>query len=418
MQNPGPASSSSPAIAQPISTNQVLPQGDQLLVSSDPSIYREGSWATGNKGTLYSLAGEYVSKYQSHNFQIDAAGNIGPADTTGNCQIIIVTQSGLWNVYAGSGTAGVAPTLSLVSSTNLNYEGFGNGGGGGGGGISPTLDSTSNSGFTLSNGNLTVSETTGLAGINSQGLYPSPLQVEVKINSFTAGNLEIMGFSSLGANTSVAAGNLIGVEYNGSSWIAIKNAAGVQTTTSVSGLTAPAANDVYSWGLNMATRALVLKQNGTTITMPAGYTTVPGNDPLKFQYSVYDISGSMSSTMNFGATPYAYPITGYGPCQLFTALPYQPNSSITVNGSATIVPLAGTSEILVGTSGLATSVTINLSGLVGSVNPIFVFSPNGSTAVTWSNAGASTAGLPSVMTANQATIIKYIAGLASFVGGF
>jgi hypothetical protein len=91
--------------------------GDQELLSTDTSIFRTGSWVQ-SKGALYTLVGDLVMWYWSHNVALDANGNFLGRDDTGPCTMIVFTEGlGLtgymqWLRYdAPSGAAGTIPAF-------------------------------------------------------------------------------------------------------------------------------------------------------------------------------------------------------------------------------------------------------------------------------------------------------------------
>ena len=104
-------------------TNTHTVNGDQEILTLDSSKMRTGTWSDPAKlsGDLYTLAGELVMFYQSHNVAIDAAtGNFLGRDETDTCFLLIRTESGLEKQYhAPSDTAGTVPVWTLVRA--LDY---------------------------------------------------------------------------------------------------------------------------------------------------------------------------------------------------------------------------------------------------------------------------------------------------------
>lgn len=156
-RKPTPASVGSPALVSPSTDNAIvrfdetagsqqnsavtiddsnvfthLINGDKFKLSSDPSTFRQGSWDTTTSGDLYTLVGELVMQYQSHNFSIDpATGNFNSRDEAGDhCQLYVFTETGKLKYYTTSNTTGVPsfvlrwtmdPTNALTASNTQTY---------------------------------------------------------------------------------------------------------------------------------------------------------------------------------------------------------------------------------------------------------------------------------------------------------
>lgn len=89
-------------------------EGDQFYLSQDLSPFRTGSWSITTSGTLYTLVGELIMFYQSHNFAISSTGNILGRDEAETCWLTVWTESGKIKYYtAPTGIVGSVPTFSL-----------------------------------------------------------------------------------------------------------------------------------------------------------------------------------------------------------------------------------------------------------------------------------------------------------------
>ena len=123
--NPGPASTST-VNSILAASNVPLANGDQEIVSLDASPFREGSWSIYPYGQLYTLVGDFVMKYWSHNVGIDGNGNFLPRDDAGPCAIIVFTEgigtnAPIYRMYSCvTGNAGTVPgTFTQVYQIDL-----------------------------------------------------------------------------------------------------------------------------------------------------------------------------------------------------------------------------------------------------------------------------------------------------------
>lgn len=94
-------------------------QGDQSFFGTDPSPWRRGFWTTASGG-IYTLVGDIVMMYESHNVPLDSAtGNFLGRDDTGPCQLFVYTEglTGgpilLARYDAVSAAAGTVPVWTL-----------------------------------------------------------------------------------------------------------------------------------------------------------------------------------------------------------------------------------------------------------------------------------------------------------------
>lgn len=99
--------------------------GDQLIISRDTSPFREGSWSLLASGALYTLVGDYVMKYWSHNTALDENGNFLGRDDAGPCALItfsegIGTNAPKYTFYSSAtGQPGTVPTFTQVYSIDM-----------------------------------------------------------------------------------------------------------------------------------------------------------------------------------------------------------------------------------------------------------------------------------------------------------
>jgi hypothetical protein len=107
-------------------TSAPLPNGDQVIDSQDGSPLREGSWSLYTSGQIYTLVGDIVMKYWSHNVGLDGNGNFLPRDDAGPCAIIVLTEgigtnAPIWRMYScATGAAGTVPgTFTQVYQIDL-----------------------------------------------------------------------------------------------------------------------------------------------------------------------------------------------------------------------------------------------------------------------------------------------------------
>jgi hypothetical protein len=99
-----------------------ITEGDQVIISTDTSPFREGSCASVNKNSpLYVLAGnQIVMKYWSHNCGITEQGVILPRDDSGTCGLILYCEDETIR-YFGAPTAqkSVPPVFTLQTTYNV-----------------------------------------------------------------------------------------------------------------------------------------------------------------------------------------------------------------------------------------------------------------------------------------------------------
>ena len=121
MSNPGAATALT-ANNVAVMLGTALPTGDQFIVSQDVSSFREGSQSTIFSGTLFTLTGDIVMKYWSHNTALDANGNFTGRDDIGPAALMCFTEGigtnapKLLYFSSASGNAGVIPTFTQVFS--------------------------------------------------------------------------------------------------------------------------------------------------------------------------------------------------------------------------------------------------------------------------------------------------------------
>jgi hypothetical protein len=102
--------------------------GDALICSQDTTKFREGSQSTLTSGAVYTLFGEKVMKYWTHNVSINSSGNFLGCDGNGPCTIIAFTESGNQTRYdCPTTTAGQVPGVAFawvkgVSQTPITLE--------------------------------------------------------------------------------------------------------------------------------------------------------------------------------------------------------------------------------------------------------------------------------------------------------
>jgi hypothetical protein len=105
--------------------------GDQVVVSQDISLLREGSHGALSSGNLYTLVGDYVMKYWSHNTAINAlTGNFSNTDDSGTCTLIVFTEglptvngNSLWSIYSAPAVgANAAPNFSTTPLYSMNLQ--------------------------------------------------------------------------------------------------------------------------------------------------------------------------------------------------------------------------------------------------------------------------------------------------------
>jgi len=110
--NPGLATGNIVPNTIPLST-PLNPNQDQIQISTDSSIMREGCQAINQTGQLFTLVGDTVMKYWSHNFAIDSNGNFLGRDDPGPCSLMVWTE----------GTGSSASSLIMFSTSGTSTTG-------------------------------------------------------------------------------------------------------------------------------------------------------------------------------------------------------------------------------------------------------------------------------------------------------
>jgi hypothetical protein len=103
-----------------------LLNGDQELISSDPSIFREGSAGQIPVGSpLYVLCGnQIVMKYWSHNVAINENGNINVKDDAGGASIIAYCEDDTIRYFGAPATTSARqPAVFTLYTTYSNQTG-------------------------------------------------------------------------------------------------------------------------------------------------------------------------------------------------------------------------------------------------------------------------------------------------------
>jgi hypothetical protein len=95
--------------------------GDQQVISSDTSFFREGSgwnWQPGSTG--YALVGsQIIMKYWSHNAPVDANGNFLGCDDAGACAFWCYAEDEVMRYFGAPAAAkGTVPVWTLYASYN------------------------------------------------------------------------------------------------------------------------------------------------------------------------------------------------------------------------------------------------------------------------------------------------------------
>jgi hypothetical protein len=111
------------ATAAQISTlSNTLPvNGDNRITGIELSKFRLGSWNTTASGALYTLVGDFVVNYESHNVALDASGNFLGRDDVGTCELKAQTEGGLIKTYSAvTAAAGVVPVFVLTKSESIS----------------------------------------------------------------------------------------------------------------------------------------------------------------------------------------------------------------------------------------------------------------------------------------------------------
>lgn len=97
--------------------------GDNFIISSDTSIFREGQWALQNSGSLYNLVGDLVMKYWTHNVSIDnVTGDFLGRDEYDPCTIWAYAEGNIEKTfYSPLAQGGITPTnWTLKREFDLN----------------------------------------------------------------------------------------------------------------------------------------------------------------------------------------------------------------------------------------------------------------------------------------------------------
>lgn len=100
--------------------------GDKRTLSTDTSAFREGTWKTPT-GAIYTLFGDELMFYQSHNVSINGAtGNFNAVDEGGACVIFGLTEGGLYVRYdCQTTTAGDVPGVAAPWTLTYNIDASG-----------------------------------------------------------------------------------------------------------------------------------------------------------------------------------------------------------------------------------------------------------------------------------------------------
>lgn len=95
--------------------------GDQLLISTDQSILRQGTWSSTPTGNFYSLVGNQpIMAYWSHNTGLDQNGNFLPRDEADYCSIFAFCEDNTIRLYgAPSAARHTLPAWTLSATFNM-----------------------------------------------------------------------------------------------------------------------------------------------------------------------------------------------------------------------------------------------------------------------------------------------------------
>ena len=95
-------------------------EGDQLGLSNDQSILRQGTWATVPSGQLYVLAGNQpIMMYWSHNVALDSNGNFLGRDEADACSLMLYCEDNTFRMYgAHTGARKTYPVFTLQMTIN------------------------------------------------------------------------------------------------------------------------------------------------------------------------------------------------------------------------------------------------------------------------------------------------------------
>lgn len=162
------------------------------------------------------------------------------------------------------------------------------------------------SGITLSNGNLTAAGTSGYKSTRAiAGKTTGKWQCEYKL---TAGTLGVVGFGRIEALTSSFPGS------NANSWGLRETGQRYYANAAVETLTAFVVNDVVGVAVDMDAKTGQFYKNGTALGSPFTLTVGAGGATISAGVAIYPMAAPNASTvvLNSGATPFAFPIAGYG----------------------------------------------------------------------------------------------------------
>lgn len=95
--------------------------GDQVIMSTDQSLARQGTWSSTPTGNFYALVGnQNIMTYWSHNVALDQNGNFLPRDEADFCSIYCITEDNIMRWYgAPNGARHTLPVFTLQASLNM-----------------------------------------------------------------------------------------------------------------------------------------------------------------------------------------------------------------------------------------------------------------------------------------------------------